>query len=250
MASFDDLGGALHDDAAANAPRASAIDVDAVIRAARARRRPRQWGAGALSVVAVLGIGGLAVSAWAPPVLIAASESAGDEQQLLSQERATDDSDVNAPFSVDEAQRAVDVLGCGALAPAASSTPTGLTLELRLPPTTPAGAEAIEGIALLSNTGITSVTVLTSTEASGVLAREGIVVSQGAVIGSVGLTLQLAAGESREVPVRIATADCGSASGGALAAGDYAVIGLIEVAGSATETSAFVVAPATTVRLN
>ena len=95
MTSFDDLGRALRAGASACAPPASRLDVDAAIAAARARRRPRQWGAGALGVIAVLGLGGVAVAAVTPPALIAASESSEGGDQLLSQEGAVDDEAVS-----------------------------------------------------------------------------------------------------------------------------------------------------------
>jgi len=131
MASFDDLGQALRDDADASAPPASRIDVDAVIAAARARRRPRQWGAGALGLVAVLGLGGIAVAAVAPPTLIAASESAGGDDLLLSEGGAVDEG-VGAPTASGD-ERAARVQGCDGLPSVPGEGVSGLAIELTLP---------------------------------------------------------------------------------------------------------------------
>lgn len=266
MASFDDLGRALRDDAEANAPRASAINVNAVIAAARTRRRPRQWGVGALALVGVLGLGGIAVAAATPPVLFAASESADGDQQPLSDESATVEGGVSESAAGDRElsegspERAADLLGCGAEAPSAAQSPGAqspgaqslgdLTLKLRLPAVAPAGADAIEGVVLLTNTGTAIVTVMTSTEAVGVLAKAGIVVGNTAAFGEVGLEFLLAPGESRELTVRIPIDACDPANSAPLAAGDYTVIALLEVAGSTPGTRALVVAPAAAVRLD
>ncbi len=142
MASFDDLGRALRDDAVASAPPASCIDVDAVISAARARRRPRQWAAGTLGLVAVLGLGGIAVAAVTPPTLIAASESADGGDLLLSEEGAVDAPDygggdgggVAAPATSGD-ERVAEGRGC--------DRPSGLAVEFHLPSTAANSGESI-----------------------------------------------------------------------------------------------------------
>jgi len=258
MASFDDLGRALRDDAEANAPRASAINVNAVISAARARRRPRQWAVGTLSLVAVLGLGGIAVAATTPPVLIAASESAGGDQQPLSDESVTAEGGISAPSANtpdSSDQRVGDLLGCGVVAPATVQesgglAPGGLTLELRIAPAALASADLIDGVVVLTNTGTEIVTIFSRTEAVGVLAQAGIVVGDGAIRTAVGLEFQLAPGESRELPVRIPIDACDLANSAPLAAGDYTVIALLEVAGSTSGPIEIVMAPAAAVRLD
>jgi len=250
MASFDDLGRALRDDAEANAPRASAIDVDAVIRGARARRRPRQWAVGTLSLVAVLGLGGIAVAASNPPVLIAASETAEGDELLLSNESAAGDSGASAAETPGSREGAAGLLLCGVEVPLAAETPSGLALELRVPPASPAGADAIEGVVVLTNSGADIVTVMTRTEALGVLAQSDIVVGNGAVRGDFGLEYLLGPGESRELPVRIPIAACGPSTDQLLAAGDYWGVALLEIAGSTPGTSEIVVTPPVAVRLD
>ena len=249
MASFDDLGGALRDAAAENAPRASAIDVDAVTSAARARRRPRLWAVGALSFVAALGVGGLAVAAWSPPVLIAASESA-DSADL----RATDDgvagqTDGDASAEIATVEPTSDLLGCGTAVPTATQNARGLELELRVAAAAATSADAVEGVAVLTNTGTDSVTVMSRTVAVGVLAQAGIVVGEAAVRDSGALEFLLAPGESRELPVRILISHCDPSTSTPFAAGDYAGVALLEIDGSTLGTTELVVAPAATVRL-
>ena len=130
MASLDDLGRALRDDADASAPPASRIDVDAVISAARARRRPRQWAAGTLGLVAVLGLGGIAVGALAPPSLIAASESADSGSAgTAAPESVGADELLSEPGTA----RADGLLSCGAVPPAPGQGSVELAAEAVLP---------------------------------------------------------------------------------------------------------------------
>ncbi len=226
MASFDDLGQALRDDAAANAPRASAIDVDAVTRAARARRRPRQWAVGTLSVGAVLGVGGLAVAAVAPPVLIAASESADLEAG------ATEGGAAPLADGADERTAGADVAGivaCGATPLPLDSEASDLTLDLRIAGGSAAGPAPIDAIAVLVNRGAEPVTLLTGTTAVAVLSQNGVVVGAELPRDSAALELDLGPGESFELPMIISTLDCRGAATDALAAGGYEVIAVLDV---------------------
>ncbi len=256
MSGLDDLGRALRDDAAANAPRASVIDVEAVTRAARARRRPRVIGIGAVALVGVLGLGGIAVAAVAPPVLIAASESASGAE------------DAPAPESVDllggegggeEGERdgspppASDgAAACGAPASAAAPAVEGLRLEVSLPPAAPPGlgpasAPAFTGSARIVNTGTEPRAVVTRPEAVAVLLRDGIVVGAGSVVGDVGPSTTLEPGAVLELPVRLVTVAC--ADGAPLPAGDYAVQVSVVVQGAGDAAEAVLVAPAAPLRV-
>ena len=245
MASFDDLGQALRDDAAANAPRASAIDVDAVTRAARARRRPRQWAVGTLSVVAVLGFGGLAVAAVTPPVLIAASESADLEAGATDGGAAplADGGEDERVTSPDLAE----IVSCGAAPPRLENEVSDLTLELRIAQVSAAGTEPVEAIAVLANRGDDAVSLLTSSTAVAVLAQNDAVVGIELPRESAALELELAPGESVELPMVVSTLDCRSSSSEPLAPGAYAVIAVLEVVSGA---SALVVAEPVQVRLD
>ena len=244
MASFDDLGRALRDDAAANAPRASAIDVDAVTRAAQARRRPRQWAVGTLSVVAVLGFGGLAVAAVSPPVLIAASESA-DQQAVSAEGGATPLAD-----GAEERVTGADltgIVGCGAPSLPLETDDTALALELRIDTTVAADAGLFDAIAVLVNRGDEAVTLLTGTTAVAVLTQNGVVVGAELPRDSAALEVDLAPGESYELPMVISTLDCRGAATEPLAPGVYGVVGVLEVVSG---PSALVVAEPVEIRLD
>jgi hypothetical protein len=231
MASFDDLGRALRDDAAANAPDASVIDVDAVARAARARRRPRQWAVGALGLVAVLGVGGIAVAAATPPSLIAASESADLE--------AAGAEDLGAPEADGGARALADWLGaCGAALPAADPGPIGLELEALLS-STPSAEGELTGTARVINIGTAPRTVVTRSAAWAVVAQDGVVVGGGSIVGDAARQAELDPGESLELPVSTSTRSC--LDGTALAAGEYTVVVFVDTRQSLDEPEALVI---------
>ncbi|MFN4002829.1 hypothetical protein [Microcella sp.] len=236
MASFDDLGRALRDDAAANAPDASVIDVDAVARAARARRRPRQWAVGALGLVAVLGVGGIAVAAATPPSLIAASESADLESTDLE---TTGAEDLGAPEADGGARALADWLGsCGAALPAADAQPVGLDLEAQLF-STPSAEGELTGTARVINTGTAPRTVVTRSAAWAVVAQDGVVVGGGSIVGDAARQAELDPGESLELPVSTSTRSC--LDGTALAAGEYTVVVFVDTRQSLDEPEAVVI---------
>ena len=246
MASFNDLGRALRDDAAANAPRASVIDVDAVTDAARARRRPRQWAVGTLSVVAVLGFGGLAVASVTPPVMIAASEIADSEAGSVESE--------SAPLADDGAEgirgiELVELVACGAASTSAQTDNAGLALEVRLPPNTASGGSPIDAVAVLVNTSGATVTVLTTSSVAGALTRDGSVVGEGVMRESSAREVSLAPGESAELPLRLSTNDCRNAQE-PLASGVYGVTAAIAVLDFETGAWTIVVAPTAEIRLD
>jgi len=256
MSGLDDLGRALRDDAAANAPRASVIDVEAVARAARARRRPRVIGLGAVALVGGLGLGGIAVAAVAPPVLIAASESASGAE------------DAPAPESVDllggegggeEGERdgspppASDgAAACGAPASAAAPAVEGLRLEVSLPPAAPPGlgpasAPAFTGSARIVNTGTEPRAVVTRPEAVSVLLREGIVVGAASIVGDAGLSTTLDPGAVLELPVRLVTVAC--TDGAPLPPGDYTVQLRVSLRSTSDGPTTVLVSPALPLRV-
>lgn len=207
MSSLDDLGRALRDDAAANAPRASAINVDAVARAARARRQPRQWAVGTLSVVAVLGFGGLAVAAVTPPTMITAIDSATLESGVADAE--------SAPLAEDGG--ASDATGqvdgpyvCGSAAPQYSGESVNLSSS-DLPSGGLVGSEYM-GTVTVVNSGSDRLTLTIPTEATGVLVRDGIIVSEPLAVDGTPSQVELAGGQKWSIPVRLSAIDCSSGS--------------------------------------
>lgn len=219
MSGLDDLGRALRDDAAANAPRASAIDVDAVTRAARARRAPRLVGVGALAMVGALSIGGLAIGALAPPVLIAASESADTAADAPAEDAAPEalgGADGGADGGAAEAGAATALdpgpIACGAAAPDVTSD--ALSLSTGDLDDGGAGDPVLTGTVTLRNEGSATLTLTVPIEATGVLVRDGVVVGEPAVLDAAVRQITLAGGETWTIPVRVSTIDC--ARGGPL----------------------------------
>lgn len=245
MSSFDDLGRALRDDAATNAPRASALDVDAVAHAARARRRPRQWAAGTLSVVAALGLGGLALQSVTPPPLIAASESA-DTATAESADGADLLSQPGAPETLAEGERSLALLTCGVTAPSPSA-PGVLTLSVHVPPSARTAGGEIDGVATLTNNGRESLTITTPAEASGSLGEGGLIVTESLGATGEALNVELAAGGSIELPLRVSTVGCGAAT---LVAGEFSVIVALEIVVPAAGGLVVLIADPSTVRLD
>jgi len=227
VSGLDDLGRALRDDAAANAPRASAIDVDAVARAARARRRPRVLGVGALAIVGALGLGGLAVSTLAPPALIAASESQSSTADApLAEGGDLESGDLEALDGGGSPARVDDPFGCGAPTPAEALTDDRVRLAVDLTTSVLSGAdqtggEPVGSLRLINTTGA-ELAVLSRPEAFAVLVHDGVVVGQSSVVGDVGLMGVLDPGVSLDLVVRVLTVSC--VDGSALPPGDYTVL--------------------------
>lgn len=251
MSSLDDLGRALRDDAAANAPKASAINVDAVARAARARRQPRQWAVGTLSVVAVLGFGGIAVAAVTPPTMIAAIESADLEVGVTDAEStplAEGGGTGDAP--VDNGARVGELLACSADTAPLTSTITGVDAVITPPATRVVAGEPIMTTVQLTNTTDSAVSFTMSAEAAGALTTDGVVVGTSSVLAAGVVEVQLAAGESTAVPVRLGTTDCRDSGTAPLLVGGYTAFVVIEFIDAATGLIDRVVAPGIEVRLD
>jgi hypothetical protein len=239
MASFDDLGRALRDDAAANAPDPSVIDLDAVTRAARARRRPRQWAVGALGLVAVLGVGSVAVAAATPPSLIAAGESA-DLESAGAEELGAPERDGGSPAVAE------GLLSCGAVAPAPGQGLTGLALEADLPSGASTGSELM-GTARIVSTDAQPRDLITGTEARAVILQDGVVVGESPVVDQAARSATLEPGGSLTIPVRLSTSSC--LDGAPLPPGEYTVLTVIDASRSFDEPPSLLIAPEAVLRL-
>ncbi|GAA1728910.1 hypothetical protein [Microcella frigidaquae] len=268
MSGLDDLGRALRDDAAANAPRASVIDVEAVARAARARRRPRVIGLGAVALVGGLGLGGIAVAAVAPPVLIAAGETttgaedapAPESVDLLGGEHGGEEGERDGGGATGQAGGAPAAENgqptCGEPASAAVSTSEGLRLEALLPAIAPAGSSQLgsdatavgpSGTVRIINTGAEPRAVLTRPEAVSVLLRDGIVVGAASIVGDAGLSTTLDPGAVLELPVRLVTVAC--TDGAPLPPGDYTVQLRVSLRSTSDGPTTMLVSPALPLRV-
>jgi len=250
MSSLDDLGGALRDDAAANAPRASAIDVDAVARAARARRQPRQWAVGTLSVVAVLGFGGIAVAAVTPPTMIAAIESADLEVGVPESESAPLAEGGTGDAPEENEARVGELLVCSADTTPLTSSMSGLDAAITPPATSVVAGEPIMTTVQLTNTTGSEVVFAMRPEATGVVTTDGAVVGMRSILGDSLVEVRLAPNESTTVPVRLETTDCRDSGGPPLPIGSYTAIVVIDIVDSATGLVDSVVPPGIDVRLD
>ncbi|MEN9621377.1 MAG: hypothetical protein RL499_1570 [Actinomycetota bacterium] len=235
MSSFDDLGRAFRDDAAVNAPRASVINVDAVTHAARARRRPRQWAVGTLSVVAALGVGGLALQTVTPPTLIAASEST-DSGAVESAGGADLLAEPAAPEALGD--RTGAVLACGAAVPEGFAH-SAVALSIDLSSSSPGAEGEVVGVAVLTNSSSEPLTISTGVEVTGVLEQGGVVVTDTLVSDGTVQSRDLAPSERLELPLRVSTRSC---TGDPLPAGTLSAIAVLEVTVPSTGESFVLVA--------
>lgn len=215
----------------------SRIDVDAVVRRSRARRRPKQVAAGAVGALVVLGLAMVAVPAIVtptPPDAVTMSEHAAE----------------GGESAADSALRvAADSLNqCGGPLALPAENSAGLTLEVIVPETAAPGDEVTAAV-LLTNTGPETVTGTTGAVPTVALARDGVVVwHTGPTIQSV-VEVQLEPGEHLELPMTFQALECGSERklrAGALLelvpAGDYQVSVAIDVATDAVDEFGAVVA--------
>jgi len=201
MSSLDDLGRALRADAEANAPRGADIDLDAVVRASRARRQPRQWALGAMVVVATVGIGGASIAALSPPpAMIAASESADEasSDDVFSLESDGGALNDNRAAEYDCLQPTTEVV----------ETHTPLTLEVRFAPTTVIVDGEITGEVRMLNVGSSTVRVWADMSPFVTLSQNGLTLWRTPVIGSAAVDRQLAPGDSIDFAVQLAAVVC------------------------------------------
>ncbi len=201
MSGFDDLGRALRDDADRHAPRASAFDVDALTRAARARRAPRLWGTGALALAAVLGIGGLALTlpGLTPPMLLA-----GGADEAATLESADGGGDVESDRDL-LSSPATAPPTCGEVVAAGEQafSPSGIALGLvdvqleRLDDT----SAVVTGSLVFENSGELAQRVEGQGSPDVALVNaDGVVVATTPVRGSLGLAVDLPSGGASRVP--------------------------------------------------
>lgn len=206
------------------------LDAARIIAKSRARRIPRQVAAGAVGVLAVAGIGVLAV-----PSFIQPPQSATISDQALIAEGGAGDSELN------ELKRApAELLNpCGA--PVADTVPsaTGLELTVDFPAAVAAGTAAVDGVVRMTNTSDSRVSGTTAAVPALTLAEDGITVwrSNGPMILSL-VVVDLEPGESLEYPASVELVRCDATDEGpdgfrsdlpALAAGTYEVSAAIDL---------------------
>lgn len=209
------LARALREDAAADAPGASAIDVAEATRRSRARRLPAQLALGAAAVALVLGVGVAAVGglALAPPAFIAAD---GAREESAEQPGGGDSTG-------GEAAPSTPVARCGAPVDDAvgddgEAGAPGLRLEVDLPERAEADGDAIEGTIRIVNDGSRRVTGTASAPPTVIGSRDGVARWTSAAEAAAGSTaIELDPGESTVIPVRVRPVACVAADDGSSA---------------------------------
>lgn len=205
----------------------STLDVDRIIAKSRARRLPRQIGAGLIGTLAVAGIFVLAVQ---PQQLAQPPAASMTESQEAAGGAAADNAIKRAPAEK------LNLCG-GTLAEVAPSF-YGLQLDVAFPATAPAGPAPIEGTVTLTNTGTTRVSGSTAATPAITLSQSGTVLwhSNGPMIMSL-VIVDLAPGESLRYPASFTAVRCGveddaaevfRADLPALPAGDYELSAAID----------------------
>lgn len=203
MATEDDLRRML---GAVPAPRP--IDTEAVIRASRRRRLPAKLGAGAVGVLAIAGIGVLAV-----PTIVSAPQSTTMSDSAPAMEGGSvADSELQQSLKRDP----YAYLTCGAPVPDATGSMYGLEARVEGSVLTVTNAS---GDRVTGTFGVPSVTVV----------QGGVTVSHsGRAVILIANVLDLAPGESLQQPITVPTTACepgleepGTAP---LPAGDYDVL--------------------------
>jgi hypothetical protein len=167
----------------------------------------------------------------------ATAESAGGADLL---------SEPGAPESLGDGEQSLALLTCGATVPEPFAH-SALSLSVQVPPSARTADGDIVGVAVLTNSSSGPVMLSTRAEASGSLASDGLAVTE-TLDSSDGIqTVELAAGDRFEFPLRVSTVGCG---GETLAAGEFSVIVALDLMVSSTGESVVLVANPATVRLD
>lgn len=207
------------------------LDASTIIAKSRARRLPRQLAAGAVGVLAVAGIGVLAV-----PAMIQPPPSATMSDQALIAEGGASDSEVSELKRVP-----AELLNpCGAPVAEIGPSSTSLELTVEFPASVPVGTASVDGIVRMTNTSDARVTGTTAAVPALTVAEAGVTVwhSTGPMILSL-VVVDLGPGESLEYPASIELVRCGPEDEGpdgfrpdlpALEAGAFEISAAIDLA--------------------
>ena len=229
----------------------SAIDVAAVVRRSRARRRPKVLGITGVSVLAIAGIvvGGLQVGGGVSPASDAGASSATEEFPLEAG---------SSQVYSDEIKRAAAEqlnLCTGTLAEVAPSA-TGLVLSVDFADAA-AGSETVPGTVTMTNAGTAPVAGFTAASPVITLSQHDVVLwhSNGPMI-ELAREVTLAPGESMQYSAAFSPVQCGVEDDTAvsfrpdlpeLPAGEYQISAAIDLLGEFDAD--LVTGPAQTIRL-
>ena len=203
--------------AAADAPHQ--LDPAKIVARSRRRRLPRQLAAGAIGVLAIAGVGVLAVnvSTLQNPAFTSADESS------MSDSVPESGSELEA-----SKQGGADTLNvCGAPIAAVDPTRSGLMLTVELPSIAPAG-EPVEGVVRMTNASSESIDGFAFVPPTIAVSNPDVVVALGTADPLPGdAAVSLAPGESLEYPVTLSLSSCAT-EGEPLAPGPYVVSAAVD----------------------
>ncbi len=215
-----------------SAPVIDGVDTARAISRARARRRPRQLVAGAVSGLAMVGIVAVGIQSILPgePQVATQSDTFASEPAPADEGIAGTTTTTRAP--ADRLNLCVGALTDGV------ATESALQLEVAFPTTASVDAEKVEGTVRLINTGSERITGTTGSAPAVTLSQDGTVLwHTNGPIEDIAIRVDLEPGEALEyaasfLPVRCDVLDDQAESFPAdlppLAAGSYAVSAAID----------------------
>ena len=182
------------------------LDPDAVIARVRRRRLPRQLAAGAVGVLAIAGVGVLAVNV----STLTQSTSTVAEQGTLSDEAPQESFDESAPMK----RLGADALNsCGEALATPEPSAYGLELSVEFPPTATSTSVGIDGLVTMTNTSSEAVSGLTAIGPTVTVSQGDLVVALGRPTEYVGTMVDLQPGESLEYAASFAPVQCSAEDG-------------------------------------
>ncbi|MDH6180533.1 hypothetical protein M2152_000715 [Microbacteriaceae bacterium SG_E_30_P1] len=199
--------------AGAEAP--GGLDANAVIARSRRRRLPRQLAAGGIGVLALAGVGVVAVNA---SLLAPVGSSGGADSAVMSEESG--DLETMKQFG------AIESLACGAAVDSVPAAASGLELTSTFPAVASVDDGTVPGRVAVTNTSTESVSGVLTTAPVAALAQAGVIVAVGSPEYT-GTDVDLAGGESIDLAASLALTGCSSEP---LAPGSYDIVVAVDFA--------------------
>ncbi len=177
------------------------LDAEKIVARSRRRRIPQQVGAGAVGVLAIVGIG-----VFVQPTFVSTPPTTSTMDQ------SADDQSVAGEVATTEIKRApADKLNlCGAPLAEVATSPYGLQLDVAFPESAPVGTEPIQGVVRMTNFGTQPIVGTTAAAPAITVSRDGVALwhSNGAMVMSL-VIVDLAPGESLDYAASFTPVLCG-----------------------------------------
>ena len=198
------------------------VDPQLVIARARSRRLPRQLAAGAVGVLAIAGVGVLAVNV---PSLTQPTGISADQAQVM-ESAPNEGADAEAPMSKRLGAEALNT--CGEIRATPEPSRYGLELTVQFPAVAAVSSSTIDGVVTMTNTSTETVEGVTAIGPTVTVSDGGVVVAVAAPSDYVGAMVDLQPGESLEYAASFVPASCDVGATEALPAGRYDLSGAID----------------------